>query len=345
MVTPRTSHVRWSSTFFFFFFKYRDSLPNSLFWERTVCRVGWPGTGLFIAARLCKWLTCCGIMRGAFWGPEWSYRDGTRSSRGWLKEANERKKKKEERSGGGGRWDNQSSRIQRKYDHYQQDSEHKTNPKWKKSSRMWMWRGDDLSWSGWTDAGMTTHSFSWEAEERPSWSLSLLSTALQPIPRVTHHSSADSSFFFGFFFRSFVSLFGFMVSSCFDSLSVRSFDAISSAVCSIMHMSAVTQQKHHYASVLNLDSENDLLLFSSITTYQPHPIRSQTHSRTQAPSQVIWYLFSGGGSWLAGGGAACAASCRSGILAKSSCSATPMAKARTTILPSLAPHEKTCNQR
>lgn len=103
-------------------------------------------------------------------------------------------------------------------------------------------------------------------------------------------------FFWGFFFRSFVSLFGFMVSSCFDSLSVRSFDAISSAVCSIMHTSAVTQQKHHYASVLNLDSENDLLLFSSITTYQPHPIRSQTHSRTQAPSQVIWYLFSGGGS-------------------------------------------------
>lgn len=145
-------------------------------------------------------------MRGAFWGPEWSYRDGTRSSRGWLKEANERKKKKEERSGGGGRWDNQSSRIQRKYDHYQQDSEHKTNPKWKKSSRMWTWRGDDLSWSGWTDAGMTAHSFSWEAEERPSWSLSLLSTALQPIPRVTHHSSADSSFF-GVFFSPFVCFF------------------------------------------------------------------------------------------------------------------------------------------
>lgn len=36
-------------------------------------------------------------------------------------------------------------------------------------------------------------------------------------------------------------------------------------------------------------------------------------------------------------GAACAVSCRSGILAKSSCSATPMAKARTTSFPSLAP--------
>lgn len=39
------------------------------------------------------------------------------------------------------------------------------------------------------------------------------------------------------------------------------------------------------------------------------------------------------------GGAACAVSCRSGILAKSSCSATPMARARTTIFPSLAPAE------
>lgn len=37
------------------------------------------------------------------------------------------------------------------------------------------------------------------------------------------------------------------------------------------------------------------------------------------------------------GGAACTVSCRSGILAKSSCSATPMAKARTTSFPSLAP--------
>lgn len=40
------------------------------------------------------------------------------------------------------------------------------------------------------------------------------------------------------------------------------------------------------------------------------------------------------------GGAVCAVSCRSGILAKSSCSATPMAKARTTIFPSLAPHKE-----
>lgn len=39
------------------------------------------------------------------------------------------------------------------------------------------------------------------------------------------------------------------------------------------------------------------------------------------------------------GGAACAVSCRSGMLAKSSCSATPMARARTTIFPSLAPAE------
>lgn len=38
-------------------------------------------------------------------------------------------------------------------------------------------------------------------------------------------------------------------------------------------------------------------------------------------------------------GAACAVSCRSGMLAKSSCSATPMARARTTIFPSLAPAE------
>lgn len=59
----------------------------------------------------------------------------------------------------------------------------------------------------------------------------------------------------------------------------------------------------------------------------------------QALSHMIRYLFSGGGSWLAAG-AACAVSCSSGILAKSSCSATPMAKARTTIFPSLAPHKK-----
>lgn len=90
---------------------------NFFFWL-LVCKVAGEGKGLFLAACLCKWLPCCGIMRRLSGPSVELQRWDSQSSRGWLKGANEQEGRRTTQ-GQKKDCDNKSMEIQRKYDNYQ----------------------------------------------------------------------------------------------------------------------------------------------------------------------------------------------------------------------------------
>lgn len=66
---------------------------GEIFWL-LVCKVVCEGKGLFLAACLCKWLPCCGIMRRLSGPSVELQRQDSQSGRGWLKGANEQEGKR-----------------------------------------------------------------------------------------------------------------------------------------------------------------------------------------------------------------------------------------------------------
>lgn len=64
-------------------------MDESKYFWLLACKLADKEMKLFLAACLCKWLTCCGIMRRLSEPSVELQRRDSQSSRGWLKEANE----------------------------------------------------------------------------------------------------------------------------------------------------------------------------------------------------------------------------------------------------------------